>query len=57
MPATCADGSTVARMELTQLPVGMVRATSCIAPAQSKRLAASFLTVSTRDWRSCENTV
>ena len=54
-PSTATPGVTVARIDVSHASAGIVRATSCSACAQSKRLAARLRTVSLRFWRSAEN--
>ncbi len=56
-PSTETPGVTVARIELTHASCGRTRATSAMACAQSKRLAARLLTVWLRCVASCEKSV
>jgi hypothetical protein len=47
-PSTATPGATVPRSELSEVPSGIVRDSSFSVPAQSNRLLARLVTVSTR---------
>ena len=56
-PSTETPGATVPFSEVSHTLDGIVRASSCSAWLQSKRLAARLRTVSVRFWRSAVKSV